>query len=608
MPQHTTPLLADVDGHRNVTDLLVRRAAEAPDHAAFDVADGSGSWRQVSTAAFLDDVRALAKGFIAAGIQPGDALAIMAPTRYEWALTDLAAWFAGAVVVPVYDTSSPRQVAGIVADAGVRLGVGGTAAHARLLQDGFAASGTGALGTFAMDEDAGVPTLASLRARAGEIDDETLERHRTSADQDAAATIVYTSGTTGEPKGAVLTHRNFLGQVLNIAAAYGEVVHPQGNTIIFLPLAHVLARGLQLICLASGMRIAHLSDTTVVVETLSVLKPTFLVVVPRVLQKIQNAAGQKAARMRLGRVWASAVSTAEQWGTIAERRDGGQRSRASRGLRVRHALFDRLFYGRLRTLMGGRVDYVLSGGARLDTSLSLFFRGLGVPVIEGYGLTETTAPLTGNLPHDIRSGTVGKPLPGSTVKIGEHGEILAKGIGVFSGYRNPAHNADAFVDGFFRTGDIGRLDAQGRLTVDGRLKDVINTSNGKTVVPAPWEFAVEAHPLVSHAVMVGEGRSYLSALILLDPAAVAEWAQAEGVALASPPSGRLEEVDDTRLRAEIQRAVDDANAHVARSEQVRRFTLVSTDLEDATIITPTLKIKRQVVLERGADAVEKLYG
>lgn len=599
MPQIHTPLLAPADGYRNVTDLLVRRAERAPDHAAFDVPVGDGSWRQVSTAQFLADVRRLAKGFVAAGVAAGDSLAILASTRYEWAVADLAAWFAGAVVVPVYETSAPVQVAGIVRDADVVLGVGGTESQTRLLADAFAETGTGRLGAYAMDPrdrvTGGIPVLDDLRARADEVTDADLEERRSAADRDAPATIVYTSGTTGEPKGAVLTHENFLGQVLNIAAAYGEVVHERGNTIIFLPLAHVLARGLQLICLANGMRIAHLSEPSTVVETLPVLRPTFLVVVPRVLERIQAAAAQKADAAHLTRVWRAAVATAVSSGRAAERSADG-RAPAS----VRRRLFEALFYRRLRAVMGGRVDYILSGGARLDPEVSLFFRGIGVPVIEGYGLTETTAPLTGNLPGDIRAGTVGRPLPGSTVRIDEDGEILAKGIGVFRGYRDPAHDADAFIDGFFRTGDLGRFDADGRLVIEGRAKDVIVTSTGKTVVPAPWEFAVEADPLVSHAVMVGEGRSYLSALILLDPEEVA----ARGGA---PVGGALREVTDADLRARIQRSIDAANARVARSEQVRRFVLVAADLADTTIVTPTLKIKRRVLLERGSDVVAALY-
>lgn len=600
MQEHTTEPLVDIDGRRNVTDLLVDRTAEAPEHVAFEVpdADPAAPWRPVTTAAFLDEVRALAKGLIATGIAPGDAIAIMAPTRYAWAVADLAAWFAGGVVVPVYETSSPAQVAAIVRDAEVRLAVGG-AAQIDVLRAAFAETGTGALGAWSMDAPDGVARLA---ARGAEVSDDELERRRIHADLDAPATIVYTSGTTGEPKGAILTHRNFVGQVLNIAAAYREVVHPEGNTIIFLPLAHVLARGLQLICLASGMRIAHLSDTTRVVETLGIIQPTFLVAVPRVLEKIQAAAAQKAADARLGAVWSAAASTAVAWGRAAE-----DHARAPLALRARRALFDRLFFARLRAVMGGRVDYVLSGGAALDPELSLFFRGIGVPVIEGYGLTETTAPLTGNLPGDIRSGTVGRPLPGSTVRISAEGEILARGVGVFAGYRDPGHTADAFVDGFFRTGDLGHIDAHGRVVLEGRLKDVIVTSNGKTVVPSAWERAVEASPLVAHAVMIGEGRSYLSALLVLDPAAAGAWADAVGAALERDASGALTEVTDARLREHLQGIVDTANARVSRSEQVRRFALVLADLDDTELVTQTLKIKRRTVLVRASAAIENLY-
>lgn len=395
--------------------------------------------------------------------------------------------------------------------------------------------------------------------------------------------------------------------MLNIAAAYHEIVNEDGNTVIFLPLAHVLARGLQLICLASGMRIAHLSDPSTVVATLDTLRPTFLVVVPRVLEKIQAAAATKAADKGLTRVWAKARSTAIAWGRRAERIDAGRRPRKIRGLSVRHRLFDALFYRRLRTVMGGRVGYILSGGAALDADLSLFFRGIGVPVIEGYGLTETTAPLTGNLPGRIASGSVGSPLPGLTVRISDRGEVLARGIGVFSGYRNPAHDEGAFERGFFRTGDLGRLDEQGRLILEGRLKDVIVTSNGKTIVPTRWEGAVEANPLVSHAVMVGEGKPYLSALLVLDPEQTQAWADAEGILLPLTAQPDIREVTDPTLRAHLQRAVDAANALVARSEQVRRFSVVFADLEDRGLVTPTMKLKRSVVLDRAAVTVEDLY-
>ncbi|WP_396667759.1 AMP-dependent synthetase/ligase [Microbacterium sp. R86528] len=613
MRDSATALLVDVSDHRNVTDLLTRRALAAPDHIAFEVPPHNAldsAWRQVSTREFHNEVRALAKGLIATGVQPGDTIAIMAPTRYEWAVADLASWFAGGVVVPIYDTSSAAQVASIVADAGVVLAIGGNSAQLDLLDAAFTKTGTGALGAWAMDETSpGQPrgSIADLAARSAEISNRRLEARRALADLDSPATIVYTSGTTGEPKGAVLTHRNFLGQVLNIAAAYGEVVHSGGNTIIFLPLAHVLARGLQLICLASGMRIAHLSDTSAVVSTLAVLRPTFIVVVPRVLQKIQAAAATKAADRGLSKVWSAAADTAVAWGELCERREADSHASPHLGLRLRHAFFDYLFYRRLRDVMGGRVDYILSGGAALDASLSQFFRGVSVPVIEGYGLTETTAPLTGNLPGNIRSGTVGPPLPGTAIRISEQGEVLARGVGVFAGYRNPRHNKDAFVDGYFRTGDLGSIDAHGRLVLEGRLKDVIVTSNGKTIVPTLWESAVESSPLISHAVMVGEGRSYLSALLLLDAEETAKWADAAGVVLAAPDATILDEVADAGLRRHIQATIDAANSLVAHSEQVRRFTLVATDLADTTLVTPTMKIKRNVVLQRAASTVENLY-
>ncbi|GAA1945371.1 AMP-dependent synthetase/ligase [Microbacterium aquimaris] len=602
MPERTTAPLVDIDDHRNVTELLMRRVAENPHHAAFDVATGDpdAPWRPVSTADYLSEVTALAKGLMATGVEAGDSVAIMAPTRYEWAVADLAVWFAGAVVVPVYDTSSPDQVAAIVADAEVRLAIAAGERQARSLREALDRAAAAHLGVWTME--AGVHDLLALASAGDEVDDALLELRRTQADLDSPATIVYTSGTTGEPKGAVLTHRNFVGQVRNVAAAYREVVHEGGNTVIFLPLAHVLARGLQLVCLAGGMRIAHVADPAEVVGSLAELRPTFLVVVPRVLERIRNAAAAKADATHLGALWRGAVSTATSWATALE---AGEHP--SVPLRVRRTLFDALFYRRLRTRMGGRLDYILSGGGALDADLSRLFRGIGVPVIEGYGLTETTAPLTGNLPGDIRSGTVGYPLPGSTVRISDQGEILAKGIGIFSGYRDPEHTAEAFEDGFFRTGDLGRLDEDGRVVLEGRLKDVIVTSNGKTVVPQSWESHVETNPLVAHAVMVGEGRSYLSALLVLDRAETGAWAAAQNLRLEEVSGQSITPIAEPRLIAHLQESVDAANARVSRSESVRRFALVFTDLDDTRLVTPTMKIKRRALLERSGPAVEDLY-
>lgn len=614
MREISSPPLADLTGLRNTTDLLATRAATHPDAVAFDVRDAgapvSGPWRAVTAAQFEGQVRDLAKGLVAAGLTPGDAVAVMAPTRYEWALVDMAVWYAGGVVVPVYETSAQVQVSAVAADADVRMAIGGDQRHVDLLTT--ALSDVGRPGpVWSMDPASG-RDLADLTALGAEVPDAVVDERRTHADLDDVATIVYTSGTTSAPRGALITHRNLVGQVLSVAAAYTEVVREGGSTVIFLPLAHVLARGLQLVCLAGGMRIAHLSDPRDVVPALAVLRPTFLVVVPRVLQKVHAAAGAAAADKHLGRVWASAQRTAVAWGRHLEAVDGGAADRAPSGLRLRRALYERLFYRRLGDRLGGRVDYLLSGAAALDAELSLFFRGIGVPVIEGYGLTETTAPLTGNLPGAIRSGSVGVPMPGTTVRIADDGEVLARGIGVFRGYRNPEADAEAFVDGFFRTGDLGSLDDAGNLILHGRVKDVIVTSAGKTVSPADWERYVEREPLVAHAMVVGEGKPYLGGVVLLDPESVAAWAQRHGIADLGPlrlPSGvGAVEVHDSRLVAAIGAVVAAANARLSAPEQVRKFAVVLADLSEASgAVTPTLKLKRAAITERVRDIVERLY-
>ncbi|WP_457948710.1 AMP-dependent synthetase/ligase [Pseudarthrobacter sp. alpha12b] len=615
MRDFTSPPLADLSGHRNATDLLMHRFHTSPEHIAFEVRTEGASitdpWRQVTTRQFVEEVKALAKGLIAVGLQPGDSMAIMSPTRYEWAVADMAAWFAAAVVVPVYETSAQPQVTAVLADAGVRLAIAGTAGHAALLDKGLAQAGLENLGVWTMDGRPGADLDALVQRGAGIPDGEVGQR-RLLPDLESVATIVYTSGTTAAPKGALITHGNFVGQIRNVGAAYTSVVHEGGNTIIFLPMAHVLARGLQLICLANGMRIAHLSDPRDVVPALGALKPTFLVVVPRVLQKIQASAAAAAAQKHLGRAWALAQRTAVEWGRFTEAHDADASVRGPLGLRARHAVFDRLFYARLRTLVGGRLDCLLSGAGALDAELSLFFRGLGLPVIEGYGLTETTAPLTGNLPGAIRSGSVGVPMPGTTLRISDQGEVLARGVGVFAGYRRPADNADAFIDGFFRTGDLGELDSQGRLTLKGRIKDVIVTAGGKTVTPAIWEGYVEGDPLVAHAVMVGEGKPYLGGLVLLDPESVAAWAEREGIAdlagLRIPDDGGPVQIEDDRLLSVVGTAVSGANARLARSEQVRKFVLLLADLNESRgLVTPTMKLKRTVFTERTRHFVDHLY-
>ena len=610
MKEITSSATVDLTGYRNVTDLLVHRLAVAPDHAAFDVPIANGSaWRTVTTAEFAEDVMATARGLIAAGVEPGESVAIMAQTRYEWAVCDLAVWYAAGVVVPIYDTSARSQVSAIIADADVQVAIGGSRAQTDLLRAAMIARGHADPSVWTMDACPG-SDLAALTVLGRRISPEQVEARRRLADLDSLATIVYTSGTTSDPKGANLTHRNFVGQVLGVAASYEQIVTDTGNTVIFLPLAHVLARALQLICIAKGMRIAHVDQPKQAVASLKQLRPTFLVVVPRVLQKIDDAAAEKAARVGLGRLWQAARGAAIQAGIDAENADAGSPPHREWLATVRFALFDRLFYASLRARLGGRIEYLLCGAASLNFELSWLFRGMGVPIVEGYGLTETTAPIVANLPGSIRSGTVGVPLPSSAVRISEAGEVLVRGIGVFAGYRRAEDNIDAFTDGFFRTGDLGTLDDSGRLTLRGRLKDVIVTSAGKTIAPASWEAEVEADPLIAHAVLVGEGKPYLGGIILLDTEIARSWAVRHGGdALPAPGvDGEPLTVNDEGLISVVSRVVEQVNQRFSPAEQARRIVVLLADLSEAGgLVTPTMKLKKTVFTQRVGAIIDRLY-
>lgn len=598
------PALAD-HAFGTVTDLLVHRVATAPDHVAFGRRT-DGGLVDVTTAAFDAECRALARGLVACGVQPGDRVAVMAPTRYEWAVADFAIWLAGGVVVPIYETASARQVAHVLAGTTPRLALAGGAEHRTAL-----AEADPDLPLWTMD--AGPDDLAALAASGADVDLGEVERRRLLATPDDVATIVHTSGTSGRQKAARITHGNLVGVVRGVAQAYEEVVHDRAVTIIALPLAHILARGLQLVAVAAGMKVVHEGERTRVVAAFGEVRPTFMVVVPQLLVKIRQAGRDRAADARIGPVFRLAESTAVAWGRHLEARQDDPGRRARPALRVRHAFFDRLFYRRMRRLMGDRVEWLLSGAAGLDPTLAHFFRGIGVPVIEGYGLTETTAPATGLRPGDLRAGSVGTPLPGTTIRIADDGEVLVRGVGVLPGYVDPADDADAFVDGFFRTGDLGSLDDAGRLTLHGRRKNLIVTASGKNVAPEPWEDAVTRSPLVAHAVLVGEGRSHLTALLLVDPDGVRRWAQQSGntdvvaqLDAPLPDDGLV--LDHPALLARLQRPFDRANAEVSRAEQARAFVPLLVDVTAASnFITPTLKLRRDTLLEAAARHIEALY-
>lgn len=615
----STDPMVDIGGIRNVTELLTTRFAAAPDHIAFETrtpgAPLEKPWKQISTREFMADVTGAAKGLIASGVKAGDTILIMSPTQYLWTVADHAALFTGAIVVPVYDTASDAQLHAIIADARPVAAFAGDRALARRISRAAADAAATPPAVWVFDTggqedlDDSHRSMSDLARLGAEISHDQLEERRLEAELDDVATIVYTSGTTGTPKGALITHRNLVGQVLNTAAAYHEVVKESGNTILFLPLTHVLGRALQLICVANGMRVAHLSNPKEVVQALAILKPTFLVVVPRVLEKIQAAAASSAREKKIEPIWSIASTVAQKWGSHLETRDQDPSAHAPLSLRVQRAFFDRLFYRRLRAVMGDRIEYLLSGAATLQPELARFFRGIGVPIIEGYGLTETTAPLTGGRPGALVAGNVGRPLPGNSVRIAGNGEVLAQGIGVFAGYRDEAQNAQAFFDGYFRTGDLGTLNADGSLTLSGRLKHVIVTSTGHTVSPEPWQLSVEAHPLVAHAALVGTDRPYLTAVLVLDPEAVTEWFRTLGETL--PPEIEdpgLLVCDDVRLEAALSGAVDLANATVSPSERVQywRVIVIGSGRWD-DFVTPTMKLKRQALLEAVHPIIDELY-
>ncbi len=600
----STPLLFDPSGKRNVTDVLVDRVATAPDHVAFRLRPNhglsDGPLAAVTTREFYELVISVAKGLRAAGVQRGDTVGLQGQTGYLWAVADMASLWVGAIVVPIFDTAAREQVHVIVRESGMKWAFAGTGEQCDALAQMLPENDPSArVWRLALTDEA----MGGLLEGGRDVSDDDLEARRTSPALDDTATLVFTSGTEGRPKGSLITHRNLLGQVGNIGADYSELVHSGGSTLIFLPLAHVLARGLQLICLAEGMTISYEADPAKAVASLTEVRPTFLVVVPRVLIKIRERIAATAAERKLGWLWRRAEETAIACGEHVERAQSVPHLAMPAALRIKQAVFDRLFFRRVRGLLGGRVDYILSGAAPLGRDIGLLFRGMGVEVIEGYGLTETTAPLTGNRPGANYSGTVGRPEPGHTVRISAAGEILAKGIGVSPGYWDPRDNDGAHVDGFLRTGDLGSLDDAGRLTITGRVKEAIVTDGGKTIFPQVWQQEVETEPLVAHAVVVGDSRPYPAALILLDKEEIDRLGVAYEHSDIAPGVVTAPQVIDR-----VVGVLKKANARVSAPERVKRFSLLLADLTPGgDMVTPTMKLRRSRLLEAMAPAVDDLY-
>ena len=598
MREISVPPLVTVPPETNVTDLVLRQAAKASNPALFSRLDAAGQWQDVRATDFLADVSLLAKGLMASGVEAGDRVGIMSRTRYEWALIDFAIWFAGAVSVPIYETSSPSQVAWNLGDSGAVAAFGESAHHEDIIRQAASSEGLAALkNVWQLEGDA----LDEVRAAGAAITDAELEARRSTASLTDLATIIYTSGTTGRPKGCELTHGNFVELSDNVlATSLGQIVHEQAKTIMFLPLAHVFARFISVLAVAAGVTVAHTPDIKNLLPDLQSYKPTFILAVPRVFEKVYNSALTKAEDGGKGAIFHRAAETA-----IAFSR-ARQAGKVGLGLRLKHTLFDKLVYGKLRDAMGGQVAHAVSGGGPLGERLGHFFQGIGLQILEGYGLTETTAPVTVNTPGLIKIGTVGAPIPGNAVRIAEDGEILAKGVCVMRGYFNREDlTAEAFVDGWFRTGDIGQLDGQGFLTITGRKKEIIVTAGGKNVVPALLEDQIRADALVSQVLVVGDNRPFIGALVTLDEEALPGWLQRHGL----PASTTVAEATgNPAVQAAVQELINRANQSVSQAEAIKSFRIVPSDFTEASgHLTPSMKVKRAQVIKDFENVIEEMY-
>ncbi|MDR3107169.1 MAG: AMP-binding protein, partial [Bifidobacteriaceae bacterium] len=567
-----------------------------------EVQTADGAWQPISAAGFVDEATTVAQGLVALGIEAGDRVAIMSRTRYEWTLLDYAIWAAGAVPVPIYETSSVEQIAWICSDAGIKAVVVETSAH-RMLVEAARASLPGL--TLVWQIDSG--DIEAFKQVGGGVPTSEIESRRSSAGLEDLATIIYTSGTTGRPKGTELTHGNFVRLTENTRlntepTNVREVIAELGcRTLLFLPLAHVFARFIQVVALSTRTVIGHCGDTSRLMPALATFRPTFLLAVPRVLEKVYNSAEQKAGKGIKLKLFRQAAKVAIVYSRRLDTAAG-----PGALLTVQHKLFDKLVYSTLRTAMGGKTRYAVSGGAALGERLGHFYRGIGLMVLEGYGLTETTAPTLVNPPIAQKIGSVGVPFPATEIGVAEDGELCIRGVNVFARYRNnEAATAEAFTaDGWFRTGDLGRIDEDGYVWITGRKKEIIVTAGGKNVVPALLEDRLRGHPLISQVVVVGDAKPFIGALLTLDADMLPGWLEIHGL----PPITLDEARSHPAILASLDRAVARANQAVSRAESIRKFAILPGDFTEVNgYLTPSLKVKRSLVLKDFADDIERLY-
>ncbi|NYS20465.1 long-chain fatty acid--CoA ligase [Streptomyces sp. SJ1-7] len=595
MREFSLPALYEVPTDGNLTDLIRRNAAQHPEVAVMS-RKVAGAWTDVSATQFLAEVRAAAKGLIASGVQPGDRVALMSRTRFEWVLLDFAIWSAGAVTVPVYETSSAEQVQWILGDSGAVAVLVESDAHAASV-----ASVREALPELEHVWQIDAGAVAALGEAGAEVSDETMDLRMVSAKADDPATIVYTSGTTGRPKGCVLTHRSFFAECGNVVERLKPLFRTgECSVLLFLPAAHVFGRLVEVASVMAPIKLGCVPDIKNLTDELASFRPTLILGVPGSSRRSTTRPAPR--RRRTARAGSSTGPPTRRSPTAGRCPPAGP----ALGLKLKHRLFDKLVFGKLRAVLGGRGEYAISGGAPLGERLGHFYRGIGFTVLEGYGLTESCAATAFNPWDRPKIGTVGQPLPGSVVRIADDGEVLLHGEHLFTGYwNNESASAEALADGWFHTGDIGTLDEDGYLAITGRKKEIIVTAGGKNVAPAVIEDRIRAHALVAECMVVGDGRPFVGALVTLDEEFLGRWAEEHG-----KPAGStaLSLREDAELLAEVQRAVDDGNAAVSKAESVRKFRILPAQFtEEAGHITPSLKLKRNVVAKDFADEVESIY-
>ncbi|SNS86690.1 AMP-dependent synthetase/ligase [Rhodococcoides kyotonense] len=594
MREYSVPASFTIPDDASMADTVFRYEKESPNLVPFQrLVDGA--WSDVTAAQFAREVKGVAKGLIASGIELGDRVAILSATRYEWVVLDYAIWTAGGCTVAIYETSSPDQAQWILEDSSTKLLVVESPAHAEALKD--VTEGAAELREV-LQIDAGA--LDELTTRGADVSDDDLHARRGQVTATSPATLIYTSGTTGRPKGVQLTHSNFYAETKAVQLALGDAMKEGRRTLMFLPMAHVFARAISFGAFESKTTVGHTSDVTTLLDQFALFKPNFILSVPRVFEKVYNSAKQKAHDGGKGKIFDKAAATAIEW---SEAQDKGG---AGLLLNLKHTVFDKLVYSKLRAALGGECDRAVSGGAALGARLGHFFRGVGIPVYEGYGLTETSAAVTVNTTKDQRVGSVGKPINGHAAKIAEDGELLVKGPVVFGGYwHNDKATAESIVDGWFHTGDLGSIDQDGFVSITGRKKEIIVTAGGKNVAPAVLEDALRAHALISQCLVVGDAKPFIGALITLDPEALPGWKERNGI---TDGIAFAELSTHADLVAEIDQAVADANKKVSKAEQIKKYKILELDFTVETgELTPTMKLKRNIIhSERGAE-IESIY-